>query len=149
MKQKHPSRAVQMRLLILHDGDIFSDAITSKESRIICLSFFPVNQQLSINNDSMIIHKVFSYFLNVLNWKTKAVYNLIYWNRTEKRFSYHDESKLKLQFIPLLLFIPISIWILKYTQCKILFDFKTMESLRVLGWTVKSNGLDLGNSQEN
>ena len=85
----------------------------------------------------------------VLNWKTKAVYNLIYWNRTEKRFSYHDESKLKLQFIPLLLFIPISIWILKYTQCKILFDFKTMESLRVLGWTVKSNGLDLGNSQEN
>ena len=51
MKQKHPSRAVQMRLLILHDGDIFSDAITSKESRIICLSFFPVNQQMSINND--------------------------------------------------------------------------------------------------
>ena len=93
--------------------------------------------------------KFVSYFWFFLNWKTKAVYNLIYWNRTEKRFSYHDESKLKLQFIPLLLFIPISIWILKYTQCKILFDFKTMESLRVLGWTVKSNGLDLGNSQEN
>ena len=60
----------------------------------------------------------------------------------EKQFSYHDKSKLKSQFIPLLLFIPFSIWILKYTPCKILFDFKTMDSLGVLRWTVKSNRLD-------
>ena len=72
MKQKHPSRAVQMRLLILHDGDIFSDAITSKESRIICLSFFPVNQRLSINNDSMIIHKLCQLFLDCLKLKNKS-----------------------------------------------------------------------------